>query len=428
MLLRWYATTFESLRVRDYRVLWWGSTLATLAFMMTRTVQSVVAFDIAGNSTAVGVVALGSGIAIIFIGPIGGVLADRLSKRQVLLTGQSLVGICFTTIGVLILTDVIELWMLVSLSFLMGLCFSFIGPTRQAYVGELVTRDLLANAVALSQLSMGFSRVISPMLAGGLIALAISGTGGTYLVMGAILFGVVATLSLLPASRPKPSGKSLTGDFAAGLEHVRERPRLMLLVISFILVIIIGQPYVTVLPALLEHELGHSSETIGILFTVEAIGGLLTGLLVAGSVSGANAARVMFALGVMLGVGLIGLAFVPNLAFALVAEFFMGAGLTGFQLTNNALLMLEADQAYFGRVMSLVMIAWGGQGLTALPLGVLADRIGERPVLAIEGVLIIAVVLTAAFLFSLIGRTASGRPSEAIPDDVEPEGAVAGGS
>ncbi len=433
MLARWYATTFEALRVRDYRVLWWGSTLATLAFMMTRTVQSVVAFDLAGNSTAVGIVALGSGLAMIFIGPLGGVLADRLSKRLVLLFGQSLVGICFTTIGVLIVTDVISLWMLVALSFVMGVSFSFIGPTRQAYVGELVDRDLLPNAVALSQLSMGFSRVVSPMLAGGLIALSWSGTGGTYLVMGAILFAVVATLSLLPASSPVPSGKSITGDFAAGLGHVRDRPRLLVLILAFVLVVIIGMPYITVLPALLENELDQPSETIGLLFTVEAIGGLVTGLLVAGSVRGPNAAKVMFALGVLFGLAVIALAIVPSLSLALVAVFFMGVGLTGFQLTNNALLMMEADQEYFGRVMSLVMIAWGGQGLTALPIGMLADRIGERPVLAIEGAAIVAVVLAAAFAFSVTGRGASTTayppPPEAKPDpEAETEGAIAGGS
>jgi MFS family permease len=431
MLARWYATTFEALQFRDYRVLWWGSTLATLAFMMTRTVQSVVAFDLAGNSTAVGIVALGSGLAMIFIGPLGGVLADRLSKRLVLLFGQSLVGLCFTTIGVLILTDQITIWMLVVLSFVMGLSFSFIGPTRQAYVGELVDRDLLPNAVALSQLSQGFARVVSPMLAGGLIALSISGTGGTYLVMSAILFAVVATISLLPASKPVPSGKSITGDFTAGLRHVRARPRLLVLILSFVLIVIIGMPYVTVLPAMLENELGRSSESIGFLFTIEAVGGLITGLLVAGSVRGAGAARLMFALGVLFGVALIALALVPTFSMALVAIFFMGVGLTGFQLTNNALLMMEADQEYFGRVMSLVMIAWGGQGLTALPIGMLADRIGERPVLAIEGGTIIVIVLVAAFAFSVVGRGESSTtwslPADA-ETEAETEGAVAGGS
>ncbi len=427
MLARWYTQTFEALGIRDYRILWWGSTLATLAFMMTRTVQSVVAFDLGGDSTTVGIVALGSGISMILIGPIGGVLADRLSKRMVLLFGQTLVGICFAAIGVLIFADLITIWILVVLSFVMGLSFAFIGPTRQAYVGDVVSRDLLPNAVALSQLSMGFSRVVSPMLAGGLIALSFSGTGGTYVVMGAILFAVVATLSMMPPSQPVPSGRSISGDFVAGVDHVRERPRLLLLVLSFVLIVIIGMPYVTVLPALLENELGQSTEAIGLLFTVEAIGGLLTGLLVAGSVRGEHARQVMLVLGILFGFALIGLALVPTFALALVAIFFMGVGLTGFQLTNNALLMMEADREYFGRVMSLVMLAWGGQGLTALPIGILADSIGERWVLAIQGAVVIAVIVALGFAFATVGPDApmgASTPAE----EREAEGAVAGGS
>ena len=404
MFARWYTSTFEALHVRDFRILWMGSTLATLAFMMTRTVQTVVAFDLGGNSTTVGVVALGSGVSMLLIGPIGGVLADRLSKRQVLFLGQASVGLCFTAIGMLILVDLITIWLLVALSFVMGMSFAFIGPTRQAYVGELVPHDLLPNAVALSQLSMNFSRVASPMLAGGLIALTFSGTGGTYLVMGAILFAVVASLTLMPPSHPVSSNRSMSGDFIAGINHVRERPRLLLLTLSFVLIVIIGMPFHTVLPALLENELDQSAETIGFLFTVEAIGGLITAMLVAGSVRGRRGLHVMIGLGILFGVVLIGLAVSPNFLLASIAMFFIGVGLSGFQLTNNALLMMEADREYFGRVMSLVYLAWGGQGLTSLPIGMLADAIGERAVLAIEGILSIIIVVMLGFGFAKIGR------------------------
>lgn len=197
----------------------------------------------------------------------------------------------------------------------------------------------------------------------------------------------------------------------------------MLFVSSFVLVVIIGMPYITVLPALLENELGKPSTTIGLLFTVEAIGGLLTGLVVAGLVRGDRAWRLMFALGAVFGIALIGLAIAPSFALALVAIFFMGVGLTGFQLTNNALLMMEADQAYFGRVMSLVMVAWGGQGLTALPIGILADHIGERAVLAMEGAAIVAVVTIAGLAFAAIGDE-SPAPDRDTVDRTESDRAV----
>jgi MFS family permease len=423
MLSRWYAATFEALTIPSFRILWGGSTFALLAFMMTRTVQSVVAFDLAGSSTAVGVVALGSGISMVFIAPIGGVFADRLSKRRVLLTGQSLIGFLFLVIGLLIVSDRLTIGLLVGLTFLMGLCFAFIGPTRQAYVGELVPRELLPNAVAWSQLAMAFARVVSPLVAGVLVAWSFSGTGGAYLFMASLFLLVVATLFRLPASEPSSSGKSVFGDLGAGLSHVRERPRLMLLVGSFILVTIVGQPFVTVLPALLEHELGQPTERIGLLFTVEAIGGLATGLAIAGMMRGAGAWRLMLAMGVLSGVSMIALAVAPTFLTVLLAMFVVGVGYTGFQVTNNALLMMESDPAYFGRVMSLMMLAWGGQGLTALPIGVLADRIGEREVLAMEGAAIIVITVGAWVVYGAIGRRAS-----AAVERVGPGSDVAGGS
>ncbi|MBT5775658.1 MAG: MFS transporter [Dehalococcoidia bacterium] len=422
MLSRWYAATFEALTIPSFRILWGGSTFALLAFMMTRTVQSVVAFDLAGSSTAVGVVALGSGISMVFVGPIGGVFADRLSKRRVLLTGQSLIGFLFLVIGLLIVSDQLTIGLLVGLTFLMGLCFAFIGPTRQAYVGELVPRELLPNAVALSQLSMAFARVASPLVAGVLIAWSFSGTGGTYLFMSSLFLLVVATLFRLPASEPSSSGKSVFGDLGAGLSHVRERPRLMLLVGSFILVTIVGQPFVTVLPALLEHELGQPTERIGLLFTVEAVGGLATGLAIAGMMRGAGAWRLMLSMGVLSGVSMIALAVAPSFVTVLLAMFIVGVGYTGFQVTNNALLMMEADPAYFGRVMSLMMLAWGGQGLTALPIGVLADRIGEREVLAMEGVVIIVITVAAWVVYGAVVRRA-----ERAALEVDSEAGGAGG-
>ena len=425
MFSRWYAATFEALTLTQFRILWAGSTFATLAFMMTRTVQSVVAFDLAGSSTAVGIVSLGSGIAMLFIGPLGGVFADRLSKRRVLLVGQTLVGCWFLIIGLLIVTDRLTLLLLVMLTFMMGKSFSFIGPTRQAYIGELVPRELLANAVALSQLSMGFSRVVSPMVAGLLIGWSVSGTGGTYLFMASLFLFVVATLAQLPSSTPASTGRSVGADLAAGFAHVQSRPPLALLVLVFIVVTIVGQPYVTVLPALLEHELGQPTSRIGWLFTAEAIGGLATGLAVAGTVRGAAAWRLMFALGVIFGISLVGLALVPTFAPVLPAMFVVGIGYTGFQVTNNALLMMEADPAYFGRVMSLMMLAFGGQGLIALPVGMLADRVGERPVLAVQGVVIVAVVVVAWVRYGMM-RQAEMRVT-VISDAAESERSAGGG-
>ena len=140
MVGRWWARTFESLQDHRFRILWIGTSLSFVAFMMSWTARSVVAFDLAGTNKAVGIVSRGSGLSMLIVGPMGGVLGDRFSKRRLLLLGQSMVALVFLSIGVLILTDTITIVLLVVMTFAMGVAFFFTGPTRQAYVGELAPR------------------------------------------------------------------------------------------------------------------------------------------------------------------------------------------------------------------------------------------------------------------------------------------------
>src|SRR3990172_6250996 len=122
----WARSTFQSRGQREYRILWIGTTFAFLAFMMSSIVQSVVAFDLTGKNSAVGTVSLGMGLATLFVAPFGGVLADRLSKRMLLLIGQTIIGVSFGVVGLLILTDRITIFWLAASTFVLGATFSFI--------------------------------------------------------------------------------------------------------------------------------------------------------------------------------------------------------------------------------------------------------------------------------------------------------------
>jgi MFS family permease len=378
----WLRGTFSSFSVPEYRVLWLGSTIAMLTFMMSWTVQSVVAFDLAGTNTAVGIVSLGSGASMLVLGPFGGVFADRTSKRRLLFTGQLLVGGVYLALGVLVLTDRITILLLVMMTFIMGLCFSLIGPVRQAYVGEIAPGRLLANAVALSSLSQMFSRIISPTAAGILIGVAIVGPGGTFMVMAGMMALVLVTIRMLPDVPPRPTdGRSVLRDFREGLAYVGTEPKLRFLATAFILIVLIGFPFQTILPGLLENELGHPARTVGFMLGISAIGGFASGIALAGMAGSRFAMPIQLTLGVVFGLSLIWLGFAPNFEVALAAVFMVGLGSGGFQMLNQSQLMTTTAPAYHGRVMSLQMLAWGGSGLMSLPLGVFADRIGERTVL-----------------------------------------------
>jgi MFS family permease len=293
MFSRWFDDTFQSLRNPQYRTLWMGTTVAFLAFMMSSIVQSIVAFDLTGKNGAVGIVALGQGLATICISPFGGVIADRVSKRKLVLIGQSVIGLNFLSVGILIVADSITIPVLVSSTFVMGAVFSFIGPARQAWIGELVGGDEMGNAIAMQQVGMTLTRVIGPLLTAALVAIAFIGTGGAYLFMSGMFAYVIFTLTQLPGTKARPGGgKSILGDFKLGFSHIASRPRLALLVPLFMGVIMFGFSYQVVLPGLLENQLGHDAEDMGLLFFSGAISGLVVTLGVASKERSVSASRL----------------------------------------------------------------------------------------------------------------------------------------
>lgn len=415
MVGAWFARTFKALEYREYRILWIGTSLAFLAFMMSSVVQAVVAFDLTGRNGAVGFVSLGMGLATILVSPFGGVVADRFPKRRMLFVGQTVIGLNFAAVGLLILFDLITIPLLALSTLVMGTVFSFIGPARQAWIGELLPQHDLPNGIALQQVGMTLTRVIGPFIAAALIGISFVGTGGTYLFMAGLFVFVVLTLAMLPPSRAVArGGRSFRDDMALGVRHIRERPRLMLAVVTFIGVIMAGFSYFVVLPGFLENELGRSSKDMALLMALGAASGFVVSLAVAGAAGSGRAWILMVGGGMVLGLSLLMLATAPSFGVAMLAMLAVGAGTGAFQVLNNAIVMREADPAYHGRVMSLTMMAWGVNGLVAYPFGALADRIGERETLGVmaAGVL---VIVAGAWLAALPLRR---------PAAVEAEGGV----
>ncbi len=414
------AATFDALKDRNYRTLWAGTTLSFLAFSMSWIVQGVVAFEITGKNGDVGTVALGMGLATILTAPIGGVIADRVSKRALLLVGQVLIAADFILVGVLIVTDTITIPLLVVSTFIMGLVFSFIAPARQAWIGEILHGPRLANGIALQQVAMTATRIVGPSLAAGLLALSFVGSGGTYMVMGGLIIVVVLTLFQMPPSvTPESSGRGGLADLKLGVHHVASRPRLALLAISFITVVMFGFSYQVILPGFLHNELGRSTSDMGLLLGVSGVSGFAATLLVTNLATSRLAWPALLTGAAVLGIGLIGLSAASGLLMAILLMLVVGAGSSVFQMLNNALIVQESDPQFYGRVMSLTMMAWGFNSLAGLPFGILADNAGERATLSVmgAGVLVVA-ALTAAALGAIRSRGRSGTPIPAAADRV----------
>jgi predicted MFS family arabinose efflux permease len=389
----WFSATFDSLRLPPYRILWIGSLIAFIGFMMSTTAQSVVAHDLTGSNRAVGTVMFGQGLAMLALAPFGGALADRLSKRLVLLVCQTTIGLTMLATAILIATGEITVLFLALGSFIMGTMFSFLAPTRQAFIGEVVPTEMRANAVALTQVAQNASRVVGPFLAGALLALSFVGSSGTYFVMAAMFVIVVATLARLPASTPRDSGsRGLFADISAGVQYVSHEPQLLQLVIGFFAIVLVGFTYMTVLPAFILDELGRGKAELGIVTGIAAAGGLVVSLALTSVVGTPRAGTALTLSTLAFGITLILTGLAPTFLLVCLTMLLVGGAVSGFQTLNMAIAMHLTEPAFYGRVMSLLMLAWSGNGLVALPVGALADEIGERATFIVMGAAVCAVL------------------------------------
>jgi MFS family permease len=199
-------------------------------------------------------------------------------------------------------------------------------------------------------------------------------------------------------------------DVVDGLRYVRSQPTLRVLVMQFVAVLMAGFPYVTVMPGLVENRLGRGAEGISLLAGTAAAGGLLTSVLVARLADAPRARATTFGLGIGFALALIATAFAPSFALAAVASFALGAASGGYQTLASAVILAASEPIYLGRVMSLTMMAFAGFGLMGLPIGWLADAVGERGALAAMGLLVAAVVALSGIALARVAR-ASERTS-----------------
>lgn len=404
---RW-ERTFSSLALPDYRRLWIAGALAFAAMPMQAVARGFVAFQLTGTNSALGLVFLGMGVPMLICTPIGGVAADRLPKRTVLVVANAVLALSAAAIATALLLDVLEFWMLVVSAAFQGGAFAFIAPTRLAFSAELVGRDRLVNAVLLAQISMNATRVIGPGLAGALIGIAVIGPEGVYVLLSMILVSAVVLTTRLPLGAPRSDRPPSTplGDLRAGISYVRAHPEIGRPALLALLVVAVAFPYVSFLPSLVDDVLGGGPGWLGALSSAGAVGAVVVSLRIAGR-RDARISDLHLALsGLAFGAGVILLGIVPGLWLGLGAAFAAGAGNAAFQSLSNSLVLLRSDEAFHGRMQSLLMLGFSAFGIFAAPLGALADVIGLRTTLVLMG-------LTACAVVGATSLVAHRRPVEA---------------
>ncbi len=408
-----FERSFASLQNLDYRKLWWAGTFSFMSVQMQFLLRGVLAWDLTEREGALGLVYLCFGIALLIATPLGGVAADRLPKRRVLIVSQGALLVTAAAMGLVVLADVVEFWMLLLASITQGVAFGFLGPTRVAFTSEIVGRDQLGNAITLSMLSMNGTRVIAPAFAGALAGIVFMGIGGAFVV--AAVFSVLSFVLLLrcpPGSAARAtSTASPLAEIVDGLRYVAARAHLRRLVLSSFVVIMFGFNYVAFIPALVKGEFDLGDGWVGIIMSASSIGAVAVGVPLASRADGAGVWRLMVGSGLVFGASVIALGLAPSFAAGMVVVLFIGAGTTGYQSLSNSIALNMTGDTHQGRVQSLMMLSFAGFGIAAAPLGLLAEAIGLRSAIVVMG----AVTLVTVAGYGVLERGVQPEIERGIP-------------
>jgi MFS family permease len=401
--------TFGSLAVYNYRLFWFGQLISLSGTWMQTTAQAWLVLELTNSPVALGTVTFLQFLPITLLTLFGGVFADRLPKREVLLITQSVSAVQAYLLAVLVLTGRIELWQIYVLALVLGIVNAFDNPTRQAFVSELVGKNRLQNAVALNSSLFNAARIVGPALAG--IVITAVGIGQAFLLNGLSFLPVIGGLLLMRPEGFYPADRLEQGNVLRqlweGVQYAVRTPKIFLVLLTMGIVGTFGYNYTTILPLLAKYVLGTGAEGLGILTSAVGIGSL------AAALAFASARRTSLA--VLLGAGLVfsillvlvGLS--RWLPITLVLLVLMGAVGIIYTASSNTSLQLRSPGALRGRVMSFYFLLFAGTTpIGGFLVGVLTARIGvQSTIILMGGICLLGVALASLYAW----LTMSG-PSE----------------
>ncbi|PWS40442.1 MFS transporter [Streptomyces sp. ZEA17I] len=394
--------TFSSLKIRNYRLFATGAVISNTGTWMSRITQDWLVLSLTGSATAVGITTALQFLPMLLFGLYGGVIADRLPKRQILLVSQAMLGLCGIALAVLTLTGVVEVWHVYLIAFLLGMVTVVDNPARQSFVSEMVGPAQLRNAVSLNSANFQSARLIGPAVAGVLITTV--GSGWAFLLNGlsflAPLIGLLMMrTSELHASVRVPRAK---GQLREGLRYVRGRPELIWPIVLVGFVGTFGFNFPIWLTAFADGVFGGGAGMYSFFNILMAAGSLAGALLSARRRS--TRLRMLVAAGTAFGLLEIAASLSPYVwLFSLLLVPIGMLGLTT-NITANTSVQMAADPEMRGRVMSLYMMVFAGGTPVGAPIvGWISDTYGARVGFASGGVISVIAALAVGFALARVG-------------------------
>lgn len=405
---------FGSLKIFNYRVYFFGQMVSLIGTWMQTTGQAWLVLKLTGSPAALGTVTALQFLPITLLTLFGGVFADRWPRRKLLMLLQSLSMLQALALGLLVVTDSVELWHVYVLAACLGTINAFDGPVRQSFAVELVGRDQLVNAVALNSSIFNLARIAGPGVAGLMIAYV--GMSATFFMnAGSYIFVIAAYCFMRPAEflggTRKPPVGNVFAQIGAGVRYATRTPQLAFLFIMLAAIGTFGFNFTVVIPLVAEFVLKVGPEQFGLLTSCMGLGSLVAALSLAAL--GRASVRVLMVAAFAFA-GLLA-AVAASRSFELTAALLVLFGMSSlvFSTTINTTIQLNVPDELRGRVMSIFFLLMAGSTpIGGLLTGFMAEHIGVPRALAIEAALCAAGV-TAALVYRM--TVAGARSKEELP-------------
>ena len=363
---------------------------------MQATAQGYLLFSITGSAAYLGYIGFISGVPSWLLIIYGGLIADRMSRRKLLIITQTSMMVLAFVLAGLVFLNLVQPWHILVLAFLLGVANAFDTPARQALVVDLVEREDMTNAIAFNGTMFNAGLIIGPAV--GAAVYALTGPGWCFLINGISFVAVIIALIMMriTLTAPKPQNGSTYAAIVEGFRYLRGNRLVLTLTISVFVVNIVGFGPINLLPAWAVNILKGDVTTNGLLLSVRGIGAVIGGLLIAATAGRGGRGKMWTASSILMPLTMLAFAFSRSLTFSLFLMAIIGFTLVTIMNNSNAMVMTSVPDELRGRVMGMYSLMFmGGGPLGALLVGLFADRTNEPLTFTIcaIGTMIFAIVI-----------------------------------
>lgn len=380
---------FSALSFRDFRLFWFGQLISLSGTWMQSVAQGWLVYSLTKSPFYLGLVAAANSLPILLFTLIGGVMADRFPKRNLLLITQGLSIIPAILLGVLTSMGIATVWHVAALAFFLGTINAIDIPTRQSFLAEMVGKGHIVNAIALNSAAFNGARIIGPMIAG--LTIAYLGIPACFFLNAVSFVAVIAALSKIQIKGEIKIGpEGILSDFMKGVTFMRGSREIMHVMILITVFSLIGLPYISLLPVFAAEVFDKGAKGFGYLVGASGIGALIAALGIAAKGDIKHKTRFMAYAGLCFAAALFIFSLSSIFLVSLAAIMLGGWGMVSYLATANSYIQVSVPDELRGRVMSVYSFVFlGTVPIGNAIMGTVADNIGTPYAVTSAGVLCI---------------------------------------